>query len=383
MFFTIILFLVILSILVFVHEAGHFFTARRNGMRVDEFGFGFPPRVGGFVKNDETKKWDFVWGNPDKEFKNTIYSVNWIPLGGFVRIKGEDGSGANDFDSFASKSAWKRLKVLGAGVAMNFVLAWVLFSVISAVGFPRQVDPAVGPLGVSSVQILTVAEDSPAKNMGLQLGDTIVGFSDSGQIIPAQTVEDTRKYILDRKGTPIAMLIERGDKTMTLTGTPRSEYDPGQGALGISMAQVETVKTPWWKAPWEGLKQVGILIWLILGSLWGLLVGLFSGAGVSGDVSGPIGIAYVTRQVSDLGFLYLLQFVAILSVNLGVLNILPIPALDGGRIFFVLIEMLKGSPVSQKTEQWMHSIGFSALLLLMLVVTIYDFSRFHFFERFF
>jgi regulator of sigma E protease len=117
--------------------------------------------------------------------------------------------------------------------------------------------------------------------------------------------------------------------------------------------------------------------------LGGLLVSLLSGSGVSGDVSGPVGIAYMTRQVSDLGFLYLLQFTAILSVNLGVLNILPIPALDGGRIFFVLIEMIKGSPVSQRAEQWIHSVGFMALLLLMLVVTIYDFSRFHIFERFF
>ncbi len=380
---TIVLFLVILSILVFVHEAGHFITARRNGMRVDEFGFGFPPRVGGFVKNEKTGKWDFVWGNPDKEFANTIYSVNWIPLGGFVRIKGEDGSGATDPDSFASKSTWKRLKVLAAGVVMNFVLAWVLFTIIAMVGFPREVDTSKGIPAGSSVQILNVADDTPAKSMGLQLGDTVRGFSEGGNMIPAKSVDTVRNYILAHKGTSITLLISRGKEQLTLTGTPRVEYSPDQGSLGISLAQVEVVKTPFWKAPWEGLKQVGILIWLILSSLWGLLIALLTGAGVAGDVSGPVGIAYMTKQVSDLGFLYLLQFMAILSVNLGVLNILPIPALDGGRILFVLIEMIKGSPVSQKAEQWIHSTGFIALLLLMLVVTVYDFSRFHIFDRFF
>lgn len=383
MFWTIILFLIILSVLVFVHEAGHFFVARRNGMRVHEFGFGFPPRAGGFVKLKDSGKWIFVWGATKRRFKNTIYSINWIPLGGFVRIKGEDGSGAKESDSFAAKSTWARLKVLAAGVTMNFVLAWVLFSVIAFVGFPREVEPGQTDLSKASVQILNVSNDSPAKTMGLQLGDTIVGFSEGEVLIPAKSVEGTRAYILEHKGQQIEMVVKRAKKILTLSGTPRAEFDPGQGALGISMAQVETVNVPLWQAPWEGLKQVGILIWLILASLFGLLVSLFSGSGVAGDVSGPIGIAYMTKQVSDLGFLYLLQFMAILSVNLGVLNILPIPALDGGRIFFVLIEMIKGSPVSQKAEQWIHSIGFMALLLLMLVVTVYDFGRFHILDKFF
>lgn len=383
MFWIVILFLVILSILVFVHEAGHFFIARRNGMRVYEFGFGFPPRIGGFVKDSSTGKWKFIWGNTDKEFTHTIYSINWIPLGGFVRIKGEDGSGANDPDSFASKSIGKRLRVLVAGVGMNFVLAWVLFSIIAIIGFPREVDPHKGIPKKSTVQILNVSDNSPAKDMGLQLGDTIIGFSEGTTLISATTVENVRNYILDHKGNTITVLIERGKEKMTLTGVPRTEFDVNQGSLGISLAQVEVVKTPLWLAPWEGLKQVGVLIWLILASLGGLLVALFTGSGVAGDISGPVGIAFMTKQVSDLGILYLLQFMAILSVNLGVLNILPIPALDGGRILFILIEMVKGSPVSQRAEQWVHSIGFISLLLLMVVVTVYDFSKFQFFDRFF
>lgn len=383
MIFTVFIFLVILSVLVFVHEAGHFFVARRNGMRVYEFGFGFPPRAGGLYKNKKTKKWEWVWGGKQREHEGTIYSVNWIPLGGFVRIKGEDGSGENESDSFAAKSKWSRFAVLVAGVIMNFVLAWVLFTGVMIMGFPREVEPGRSATGAASVQILTVEDNSPAKAMGISMGDTILGFSEKETMVPAQTVEETRKYILDHKGQIIVMTIKRGKETLQLSGVPRTEYGANQGALGISMALVETVRTPIWLAPWEGLKQVGILIWIILASLGGLIVGLFSGAGVSGEVSGPIGIAYMTKQVSDLGFLYLVQFTAILSVNLGVLNILPIPALDGGRIFFVLIEMLKGSPVSRKAEQWMHSIGFAALILLMLIVTFYDFGRFHIFDRFF
>lgn len=383
MIVTLLTFFIILSVLVFVHEAGHFFVARRNGMRVFEFGFGFPPRIGGFVKDAASGKWKFVWGNPNTEFENTIYSVNWIPLGGFVRIKGEDGSGEQDPDSFVSKSKWARFKVLVAGVVMNFVLAWVLFSGVMAVGFPREVESGKDASSAATVQILTVEDNSPAKAMGLSMGDTIVGFSEEDMLIPAKTVEQTRAYILDHKGSEIEMVVERGKETLRLKGMPRFEYGENQGALGISMALVETVRTPLWLAPWEGLKQVGILIWLILTSLWGLLVALFSGASVSGEVSGPIGIAHMTKQVSDLGFLYLLQFTAILSVNLGVLNVLPIPALDGGRIFFVLIEMIKGSPVSRKAEQWMHSIGFAALILLMIIVTFYDFGKYHILERFF
>lgn len=380
---TILIFLIILSILVFVHEAGHFFVARRNGMRVYEFGFGFPPRAFGFVKNEKTGKWDVVRGGALQEHTNTIYSINWIPLGGFVRIKGEDGSGEQESDSFAAGSKRARFAVLVAGVTMNFVLAWVLFSVISAIGFPRQVESGVDATDAATVQILNVEDNSPAKAMGLAMGDTIIGFVENDKMIPAKTVEETRGYILQHKGEKIDMRVSRGKETLTLEGVPRTEYNAGKGALGISMALVETVRTPVWLAPWEGLKQTGILIWLILTSLWGLLISLFSGAGVSGEVSGPIGIAYMTKQVADLGWLYLVQFTAILSVNLGILNILPIPALDGGRIFFVLIEMLKGSPVSRKAEQWMHSIGFATLLLLMLVVTLYDFGRFHILDRFF
>lgn len=377
MFWIVILFIVILSVLVFVHEAGHFFTARRNGMRVDEFGFGFPPRAGGVVKDAQTGKWKFVWGNPKKRYENTVYSINWIPLGGFVKIKGEDGSRKGDTDSFASKSAWARIKVLGAGVAMNFVLAWVLFSFVMMVGFPREVFPGDDAFENARVQVVSLSQAAPAAEAGLALGDVLIGYEgEQGAPQSFQNIEDVQAYILGNKGSEITLLVTRQGEKVRITGTPRAEYPQNEGSFGFGMAHVATVSTPWYQAPWEGLKQVGMLTILILGALGSLAQALFGGGGeILNEVAGPVGIAYITKQVADLGLLHILQFSAILSVNLGILNILPIPALDGGRIFFVLVEWVKGSPVNQKFEGVVHATGFALLILLMVVVTVFDINK--------
>ncbi len=374
---TILTFIILLGLLVFVHELGHFVTARRNGIRVDEFGFGFPPRLFGVVKNEEGK-WQLVWGSKDVPSGKTVYSLNWIPLGGFVRIAGEDGHDTSDPESFASKSAWIRVKVLAAGVAMNFLFAWFLISVVYMIGLPQPIEPGDhGKYSDTKIQILSVGNGTPAEAMGLNMGDAIVLVN--GQKV--ETLEQISDVIGSHKGQQISLTIDRSGKSLTLTGTPRTEYPPSEGALGISFSETAIVTYPWYEAIYRGAISTYDITLAILGAFGKMIASLFGVEKAALDVTGPVGIVYLTKQMSDLGLPYLLQFAALLSINLGIINILPIPALDGGRVLFILIERIKGSPVSRKVEGMIHQVGFILLLLLMLFVTVRDFSQFQILDK--
>ena len=377
---TALIFILILGVLIFVHELGHFLVAIRNGIKADEFGFGFPPRIVGAVKNDKTGKYEIVWGEKEVKSKNTIFSLNWIPLGGFVKIKGEDG-GTLDKDSFATKSAWARIKVLAAGVTMNFILAWFLLSIVFMLGAPEAIEDDK-KVKDAKVQISQVIDESPAKEMGLAVGDQVVKACDGKSFCRTiGKVEELQNFINEHKGQEIVLTIKRGDEISELKGVPRKEYPDDQGSLGVSLARTALVQYPWYEAIGKGLTAVFDMIILILVTLGALIGQLFAGGKPAMDVAGPIGIAIMTKQVSALGLTYLLQFTAVLSINLGIINILPFPALDGGRILFILIEKIKGSPVNQKFEQMANSIGFALLLLLMVVVTFRDFIQFEIIEK--
>jgi len=429
---TAIIFIITIGILIFVHELGHFLTARRNGIRAEEFGFGFPPRIFGIqrysgkkiekvgekeeetteildLKNeDETeiiqekivdkiteidevvpiKKWRVIWGPRDGDNENeakdrkeirehqyekgTIYSLNLLPLGGFVKIKGEDGEN-KDPDSFASKGAWPRIKVLAAGVLMNFLLAWFLIAIVMILGIPEAKESEMILEG-AKVQISGVVSGSPAETMGLKIGDEIVLAQKDFQI---KKLEDIRNFINENRGQEITLKIKRGKENLELKGMPAEKVGENQGALGIIYSQIVMEKYPFYKAIWESLKTVLNLIWMMLSALYLILKNLATGGGGVGmEVAGPIGIAVLTGQVVSLGLVYILQFVALLSVNLGLINILPIPALDGGRILFILIEKIKGSPVSQKVEQTFHFVFFALLISLMIFITYRDILKF-------
>ena len=377
----ILIFIIVLGALIFVHELGHFLMARRSGMKVEEFGFGFPPRLGGFVWNEEKKRHVFIAGNKEVSSPYTVYSINWIPFGGFVRIKGENGEGAQDDDSFASKGALPRIKTLSAGVVMNFLFAWVLISIVLMIGFPRAIDPEekIDPSKVS-VQIAQVVSGTPASDMGAKMGDTIVSVNGEKSL----RVERVQEIIQESKGKELTLVVRRGKETLTLHGVPRVEYPEHQGALGIALGEVTTARYPFFEAiiqgainTWQNTVMMVTGIGMLLGSLF-----TWNSAGLS-DVSGPLGIAYLTKEVTSLGFVYLLYFTAILSINLGVLNILPFPALDGGRVLFVIIEKIKGSPVSQKTEGIFHQFGFLLLIVLMVAVTVHDFIKFDIVKKIF
>ena len=386
---TLIIFLIVLGLLVFVHEAGHFMSARKFGVFCDEFGFGFPPRIVGFqrIKPGQPEQaegateakpaakpgWRIIWGgrdltDEDKQY-NTVYSLNWIPLGGFVKIKGEQGDEKHQADSFGSKPAWKRAIILAAGVIMNILLAYVLLTAGMMAGMPQQVENGKGlPFTDHHIQILAVSAGSPAEKGNIRLGDFVNNingrtFANTGEL---------QAFVADKAGQELDYNVTRGKAVMDLKITPMVLAETGKGGIGITIADVGTVRYPWYQALVEGFKATFLLLGSIFLGFYGLLHSIFQGKSVGSQIAGPVGIATLTGQMADMGFIYLVQFTAMLSLNLAVINILPIPALDGGRLFFLLIEKLRGKPMNEKLEAGINNVFFILLLILVLAVTFKD-----------
>ncbi|MFA5133792.1 MAG: RIP metalloprotease RseP [Patescibacteria group bacterium] len=368
---TILVFAIILGLLVFVHEFGHFISAKKLGAKVEEFGFGFPPRAIGVYKNHEGKMKLVFRKTP--EIKNTIYSLNWIPLGGFVRIKGEDGEGKSDPESFASKPVWKRAIILGAGVMMNFILAIIIMAIGYGIGMPQAIEGEMNGANIKdrALQIVSVTKQSPAATAGMQAGDEIVAV-DGREL----DFKELQAYATSQVGKEINYTIKRQDDTLNLKAVPSILKETGYGGIGIGLVETGVVSYPWHLALWRGTTETLFFIKEIFIALGTLIKDLFIGKGASVDLSGPIGIAVLTGRVARLGLIYLLQFTALLSVNLGVVNILPFPALDGGRILFLIIEKIRRRPMSQRLEAAIHNIGFLFLMLLVVVITYRDFIKF-------
>ncbi|MBI5913252.1 RIP metalloprotease RseP [Candidatus Azambacteria bacterium] len=352
---TIVLFIGILALLIVAHEWGHFIVARKSGIRVDEFGFGFPPKVLS-VKKGQTE-----------------YSFNLIPLGGFVKIHGEDGEAQGEPDSFTARPVPTRIAVVLAGVTMNFLLAAALLSFGFWYGLPQVVDEQAG-LGVrnAKVTILQVAPGSPAVHAGIKIGDAIVGVSFSGTHEDINEVKAAQEYINTHRGQEFPLVLERGSERVEKQVTPRTEIPQNEGALGVVLEKTGIVSYPWHLAIKEGVQATGEMTWTFLKTFYTIIAHLVSEGKLVADIAGPVGIGALTYQVTQLGFSYIIQFAAILSINLAIINALPFPALDGGRTIFLLIEGVKGSPVSRRFEYIVHAAGFALLILLMIVVTVRD-----------
>ncbi|MDD3085397.1 MAG: RIP metalloprotease RseP [Candidatus ainarchaeum sp.] len=371
MFTTIIVFILVLSLLVFVHEFGHFFSARRLGVRAEEFGFGFPPRIFGVYK-DKNGKWKKVWGNKKVEDNSdTIYSINGILVGGFVKIKGEDGDNKDNSDSFSSKKIWKRAIILSSGVLMNVVLASVLISIGLMIGLPRYLSDEKLPDSVivknEQVSIVEVMEDSPAALAGFQVSDNIMSINDT----KIKTGEEVVNIIASST-EEVSIVVDRSGETKEIKVSPEIKPENNVKTIGIAFLDSATVRYPWYLAIWEGIKMTGQLLWAIVYSLFDLVRNLIVGSNVAVEVAGPVGIANLTGQMFRLGLIYLIQFTALLSLNLAIINILPFPALDGGRLLFLLIEKIKGKPVKQEIEAVFNNIGFLLLMALIIWVTLKD-----------
>ena len=370
MFTTILIFIIVLGVLVFVHELGHFIVARKSGMGVHEFGFGFPPRVVGIQKVDG--KWKIVWGKKQLSSESTVYSINAIPFGGFVRIMGEDNDEANDPKSFTNKSFAARFLTLAAGVLMNVLTAWVILSIGFMVGLPVAIDqtsnlPKGAEFNNQYILIGEIKSGSAAEQAGLQNGDVIkLVNKQSFTEIPA-----LQEYIKSHQGESIAFDIQRINESKSISVQTSKDVAPGQGIVGIGLAYYGTLQFGPITALYQGVKTTVNQLQAIVTGLYNVFT---SKAGLK-QIGGPVKIAQLTGQVADLGILPLLQFTAFLSLNLAILNTLPIPALDGGRMLFLIIEKLRGKPNNQAIEQYANAIGFMVLLGLMVIISIRDISH--------
>lgn len=346
---TIILFIVVLLITVLVHEWGHFYAARKCGMIVEEFGFGIPPRLWSFKKGE------------------TVYSINALPIGGFVRIAGENGLEGNVAPNrqFDTKPWWKKSIVLVAGVVCNILLAIVLFTGAYMIGMPT-----IGEGGVPTV--VTVVANSPAHEAGIVAGDTISAVSIDNVSVTPLTTEALHTAVTNSRGN---VSISYDHKGTTHTAMLMAKDTPEGKMIGLGIQPIKDVRLPFFQALASAFFQVLSLIAGIWATLAGLVAGLFAGTGSTAGLTGPVGLVHEVGNAATIGFAYLVAFTAAISVNLAVLNIMPFPALDGGRLIVVLLEALVGRRFSQKVVGIIHASGFLLLLILMLFLTIGDVRR--------
>lgn len=351
---TVLVFLLVLSILVLVHELGHFLVAKHFGILVEEFGFGLPPRV---------------WG---KKIGETLYSINALPFGGFVKLHGEDDPGSITVPgrAFLNKGKLPRVLVITAGVVMNFILAFICFSIVySFSGIPRQ---------GNKIKILDISASSPAQTAGILSGDYVTKVDG----VEVNSSEDFIKQIEDKKGQKVDLTVLRqkdtGQETVDVKLTPRENPPENEGPLGVVVTSTEIYFPPIWQRPFYGAYYgfKDAIFWgqtVVLGFAK-IFTDLFGGV-VPKDVAGPVGIFAITSQAAALGVLAVVNFIGILSVNLAILNIIPFPALDGGRLLFVAIETFFGRKVMPKVESTIHAVGMVILILLILLITANDIKR--------
>lgn len=343
-FLTLLAFLFVLAIVIIAHELGHFATAKACGIKVEEFGIGYPPRLFGIKRGE------------------TVYSLNAIPLGGFTKMAGEEDPQVER--SLASKGVGTRLLVLSAGSLMNAILPFLLLSI--ALMIPHTVY-------VGDVVVEEVSADSPAEMAGITAGDTLI--SANGHTI--NNTSDLSRYIQLNLGGELDLLIEHSDGTTEEAAlSPRWRPPEDQGSIGAAVSNQnlieESQSEPFWQAIPMGIGQTFETMVLFKNGI----LSLFIGTADVGGVAGPVGIAQITGEVAKAGISPLLEWTAFFSLNLAILNLLPLPALDGGRIAFVLLEWVRrGKRISPKREGLVHLIGFALLMVFILAVTFQDILR--------
>ncbi|OGZ66362.1 MAG: hypothetical protein A3C58_03435 [Candidatus Staskawiczbacteria bacterium RIFCSPHIGHO2_02_FULL_34_10] len=350
-----------------IHEFGHFIVAKKFGVKVEEFGIGYPPRIFG------------------KKFGETLYSINLVPLGAFVKIYGEEGLdvsevgpaaspvyGVDDYRSFSNLAIWKRILICLGGVVAFWVAAAIIFSVVFTLGASIPIgDQDIAGVTSTSIKILEVQKDSPAYMAGLKVGDEVKGIN---------KIADFQKLIQDNKGKQINLNIERNGKIINISLTPRISYPDNQGSTGVSLERIANVikKYPWYEAPLHGALYTGkVTIEALLG-IYGFFASLLQGNGVpqGAQLAGPIGITIFLSQAASYGLGFFLYFIGSLTVLLAIFNVFPIPALDGGKLVFLVIEKIIKKPVQVNWEQGITIFFFVLLISMSIFVTIkFDIPR--------
>ncbi|MEK7147781.1 MAG: M50 family metallopeptidase [Patescibacteria group bacterium] len=356
---SLIIFLIILSVLVIVHELGHFSVAKFFGIRVDEFGLGYPPKA----KNL------FRW-------KGTNFTLNWLPFGGFVKIFGENpqdtprsdlvGQGPTlAEDNFQTKNRGIQAAVLVAGVVCNFLFAWLLISLGFVTGMPSPAGLSF-PIENPQTVVTTIIPDSPAADAGIKSGDVLISIDNI-----SFTPEAASEYI-SNANPPLVFKVDRGGVISEKVITPASGIVADRSAVGIAMAVVGTAKLPLHKAFWQGLKTTSELTLLTAEALGKFLSQAVVGRADLSAITGPVGLVGMVGDVEELGFSHLVIFTALISINLCLINLLPFPALDGGRLLFVGIETVTRRAIPAKIFNVLNTTGFALLIFLMILVTIRD-----------
>lgn len=376
---TIILFLLMLTVLIFVHELGHFLLAKKVGARVDEFAIGFPPRLFAFKKGE------------------TTYTLNLIPFGGYVKIFGENpdeealaieaGETVDPTKSLARKSKWAQAAVLSAGIIFNLIFAWLLLSTAFAIGFPASKDNIYKmPVSHPEVTVISVAAGSPAEKAGITAGSIIVGVRTGTTTLTSATsltVDRVQQVIASSTSDVYISYVLRADENAsgvdatvhTATTTPVTGIVADRRAIGISMDDVGTISLPPHKALFYGAKATVAMTVSTTKGIFSFFGRLFTGQTGLSEVSGPVGIAKMVGEARTFGLAYFLTLTALISVNLAIMNGLPIPALDGGRLFVVAVEAIIRRPLNARAVSIAHVTGFALLIILMIAITWSDIAK--------
>lgn len=349
-------------LLVIIHEYGHYLVARRNGVDVEEFGIGFPPRVYGRVMG--------------KGIFRTFYSINALPVGGFVKLKGETDADTRK-GSFGAANLATKIKIMLAGVGMNFVAAIVIFTLLAVIGMPVFIQnqfTVASDTSVTSSKVIAgfVSEGSPAEQVGVSVGDELVRIDDAS----ITNAEEMFSITESRAGQTVEVAYVKDGREVVATTTLNANSED-QGYFGVSPGEV-TLQRSTWSAPVTGVGLTGQLSWLTLKGLAGLVADLFAGNGseAAESVSGPVGVFSILKDVSLIGFQYVLFFIGVISLTLAVMNALPIPALDGGRLFVTLLFRTLKKPLTPNIEQAIHGTGMIVLMGLIILITVVDVRRF-------
>jgi len=357
---TVLIFIIMLVVLIVAHEFGHFIVAKLSGMKVPEFGLGFPPKL---------------WG---KKIGDTEYTINALPFGGFVKIEGEDPKEADtDPAAFSNRPKVLQAATLLAGPFGNIILAFVLFFFAFMAGVPSVVEEGQGDLADARVVIVNVLPESPAESAGLRAGDRVIALRTDGRETAIEMPETLSSQIAASEGE-LTVIVERGGEQREITAMPTMgliEEAPEKKALGIASALVGTLRMNPLDAFVAALTETGEKTVMVVVGLFALIGSALTLSADVGNVAGPVGIASLTGEAAQFGVGALLSFAALISINLGILNLLPFPALDGGRLAFLAVEAVTRRPIPASFANAVNTVGFAILILLMLAVTAQDIVR--------
>lgn len=353
---SILVILILLSLIIIIHELGHFIAAKKSGVLVEEFGIGLPPRI------------------LSLRYGETIYSLNLLPFGGFVRLFGEEElelqkktlpKNLNN-RRFTNKKPWQKALIISAGVIANFFLGWLIISYLFTQGVPVKSNKII---------IEKVAKNSPAEKAGIKSGDIILAIQTNEGLFKLTSTEDLIAKTKKNAGKKIILLINRDKKEITREIIPRINPPKNEGPLGVVITSFIEKKYSWYEAPFYGLKESLRTTALIVKELVKTLVLFLTFQKPQFDVAGPVGIFKITHEAIKFGHNAVLQIIGLLSLNLAVINILPFPALDGGRLALVLYEVVAKKRPNPKVEKYLNLIGFAVLLSLIIIVTINDIKK--------